>query len=267
MKTKAHILIVEDEAIIYQRMRKVLQKEYYSVDEYTPSYDQALMRIKSNRPDIVLLDINLQGDKTGLDLGKLLYEEFHIPFIYVTDFDDNETFYKGLQTHHEQFIVKTKPRLNPKEIIRNIQTALNRYEQKPVEKKGLIGLVDYLEEIKNYGKGAITKVPVSFEEIAFFTNKAFVDENEEEKKLRANYLWFLTRNKDYFFLKKSLKELYKELPYYFVRINENYIVNISPEMLQGRINGSRISIMGYELSIKESYQKEFKKRFNAIYQT
>jgi len=267
MKTKAHILIVEDEAVIYNRMRKVLQKEYYSVDEYTPSFDEAVLRIKSKRPDIVLLDINLQGEKTGLDLGKLLSEEFHIPFIYVTDFDDNETFYKGLQTRHEQFIVKTKPRLNPQEIIRAIQTVLNRHQKTEVEKKGLVGLVDYLDEIKNYGKGVITRVPVPFEDIAFFTNKAFVNEDEEEEKLRANYLWFLTKKKDYFFLKKSLKELYKELPYYFVRINENYIVNISPGILQGRINGTRLSIMGRELAINDSYQKEFQKRFDAIYQS
>jgi len=265
MKNKANILIVEDEAIIYNRMRKVLQKEHYAVDEYTPSYDEAIVRIQQKRPDIVLLDINLQGAKTGLDLGKILSEKYHIPFIYVTEFDDNETFYKGLQTRHEQFIVKTKPRLNPTEIIRAIQTVLNKRKDIDYEKKGIIGLVDYLEEIKKFSKGAITRVPVPYEEIAFFTNKPFINDNDEEEKLRANYIWFLTKKKDYFFLKKSLKEVYETLPHYFVRVNENYLINILPEILQGRINGTRVSVLGHEINLTGSYMTEFQKRLDWIY--
>jgi len=266
MKTKANILIVEDEAIIYNRMRKVLQKEHYTVDDYTPSYNEAIARIQQKRPDIVLLDINLQGNKTGLDLGQVLSEMYHIPFIYVTEYDDNETFYKGLQTRHEQFIVKTKPRLNPSDIIRAIQTVLNKRKDITYEKKGIIGLVDYLEEIKKFSKGAITKVPVAYENIAFFTNKPFINNNDEKEKLRANYIWFLTKKRDYFFLKKSLKEMYETLPHYFVRVNENYIINILPEILQGRINGTRVSIFGTEINLTESYIKEFQKRFDWIYQ-
>ena len=265
MKTKAHILIVEDEAIIYNRMKKVLEREYYSVDEYTPSHDEAIARIQQKRPDMVLLDIHLKGEKTGLDLGEKLSEKYHIPFIYVTEYDDDETFYKGLQTHHEYFIVKTKPRLDHKEIIRAIQTVLNKRKFPYSEKKGIIGLVDYLEEIKKYGKGTLTRVPVPYKNIAFFTNKPFINENNEEEKLRANYIWFLTGNKDYFFLKKSLKEVYKTLPHYFVRINESYIVNILPGILQGRINGTRISILGHELPITDSYAKEFHKRMEWVY--
>jgi DNA-binding LytR/AlgR family response regulator len=66
-------------------------------------------------------------------------------------------------------------------------------------------------------------------------------------------------------LKSSLKELLKHIPPYFVRINESYIVNISPEILEGRINGSRISIMGQELRIKRTYAKAFEKRLVSLY--
>jgi len=268
MKPKAHLLIVEDEALLYKRMRKVLEKEFYSVDEYAPSVNQALSLIKTKTPDLVLLDINLQGEATGLDLGRLLSEEYHIPFIYITEYDDDETFYKGLQTQHEHFIVKTKPRLNPKEIVRTIQTVLKKNEKQPdtFTKKGVIGLVDYLDNIKKYSKGTITRVPIAYKDIAFFTNKDFINENDEKESLRANYLWFLTKDKEYFFLKKSLKDLLSVLPNNFVRINESYIVNISPDILSGRINGSKLSVMNHELTIKETYTKEFKKRFFAMYQ-
>ena len=266
---KAHILIVEDEALLYKRLRKVLEKENYSVDEYAPSVADAIAYINTKRPDIVLLDINLKGEQTGIDLGKLLYEEYHIPFIYVTEFDDNQTFYEGLNTHHEQFIVKTKPQLISLEILRAIQTVLkrNNLNSKAIIKEGVMGLKGYLDDVKKYGKSDFISEPVKFKDIAFFTVRSFTNKDNEDEELRANYLCFLTKSGKYYFLKKSLKDILRTLPYYFVRINESYIVNISPEMLGGRINGTKLSIMEKELTIKSTYSKEFKKRFEMLYQS
>ena len=152
--SKAYILVVEDEALIYRRLKKMLVKENYQVADYTPSVLDAVAEINKKRPDIVLLDIQLQGEQTGLDLGKLLYEEYQIPFIYVTSFDDNETFFKAINTHQAHYFVKTKPRLNSKELLRVIQTALfnNKPENTvPIHKENIIGYVDYIQETKNLG--------------------------------------------------------------------------------------------------------------------
>ena len=244
MKPKATILVVEDNALIYKRLKMALISENYIVEPFTPSVEKALHLINKKRPDVVLLDIDLQGDLTGLDLGKLLSNEYHIPFIYVTDFNDDQTFYEGLNTQHEQFIVKTKPQLQPKEIIRAIQTVLSRSKtvETTITKEGLIGLVNYLDEMKSQGMDTISKVPIKFEDIGFFTVKPFVNKSKELEHLRANYLWFKTKDNKQYLLKKSLKELQGCLPYYFVRINESYIINLSPEIFNGRINGIRISI-------------------------
>jgi len=266
---KAHILVVEDEAILYKRLRKVLTNEHYSVDEFTTSVADAIARINTKRPDLVLLDIDLQGEQTGIDLGKKLNEIYNIPFIYVTAYGDDQTFYDGLNTHHEQFIVKEKSQFESTEIIRAVQTALKRNEIKNnvFAKDGIIGLVDYLDKVKIYGNKGVTRVPVKYSDIAYFTVKPFINEDKKEEKLRANYLWFLTHSKEYYFIKDSLKNVLRELPYYFVRINESYIVNISADILKGRINGSRLSIMNKELTIKDTYRKEFNKRFEALYQS
>lgn len=266
---KAHILIVEDQPALYERLRRALTKQKFTVDDYTKSYDEAILRIKETRPDIVLLDIDLDGQKDGIDLGKTLHSQYKIPFIYVTDLDDDMTFAKGLHTNHEHFIVKTKPRLNIDDVTRAIHTVLHKCENNLLnqQKDAIIGLVNYLDEINDFGKGGLTRVPVPYNKIAFFTIKPFINEDDEEEILRANYLWFKTIDKEYFFLKSSLKELLKHLPNNFVRINESYIVNVSPELLDGRINGSRLSIMGQELRIKRTYAKEFEKRLQGLYHT
>ncbi len=280
MKTKAHILIVEDKALIYKRLKMVLKEQYYSVDDYTPSVEEAIGRINSTRPNLVLLDIDLQGEHNGIYLGQLLKNEYHIPFIYVTEFDDDQTFYKALHSGHEDFVSKkdidlkeeelvipTKPHLDEKKLIRAIQNTLNRntIRQEPVIKDGVMGLLGYLDDIKIMNHGQITKVPVRYSDIVFFTVKSFI--NNEEKDLKPNYVWFQTKqNDDYYFLKTSLKELQKTLPYNFVRINESYIVNISPDFFKGRINGSKMMVWNKEFTIKKTYKDEVEKRLKHFYQ-
>ncbi len=263
MKTKAHILIVEDEALLYKRMKSVLQREHFSVAKYTPSVAEALEQIQQQIPDLVLLDINLQGEATGLDLGKILHEQYGIPFIYVTDFSDDYTFYKGLETQHEHFIVKTKPHLNPSEIIRAIHTVLQRSQNNKnnVSTQGVLGLIDYINNLKEAGGGKITRIPIPFEDIAFFTTDLLPD----GEKLRKNYIWLLRTNGTSFFLKSSLKELLQSLPPYFVQISDCYIINISHHILAGRINGSRLSIMQRELSISRNFLSHVNKKIAMLY--
>lgn len=280
MKTKAHILVVEDKALIYKRLKMLLKVHHYSVDDYAPSVEEAIGNINKKRPDLVLLDIDLQGKHNGIYLGNLLKKEYNIPFIYVTDLDDDQTFYESLQTKHDDFIpkkdinlteeepivIQTKPHLDEKRLIRSIQTILQKQteNQQPL-REGIMGLIGYLEDIKELDKSRVTRVPVKYEDIIFFTVKPFINENEKEETLRANYLWFKTRNGEYFFLKTSLRDIQKTLPYYFVRINESYIVNIAPDVLKGRINGSRLSIQNQEFTIKNTYKGEVNKRLKHFY--
>ncbi len=281
MKTKAHILVVEDKALIYKRLKMILKEHHYSVDDYAPSVEEAIGNINKKRPNLVLLDIDLQGEHNGIYLGNLLKKEYNIPFIYVTDLDDDQTFYESLQTKHDDFIpkkdinlteeapivIQTKPHLDEKRLIRSIQTVLQKQtKNQQAFRGGIMGLIGYLDEIKELGKNRVTRVPVKYEDIIFFTVKPFINENEEEETLRANYLWFKTRNNEYFFLKMSLRDLQKTLPYYFVRINESYIVNIAPDVLKGRINGSSLCINNQEYTIKSTYKEEVNKRLKHFYQ-
>lgn len=264
---KAHILIVEDESILYERLRRILAKENYTIDTYTPSVKDAIACINTKRPDIVLLDIDLQGEQTGIDLGKQLSETYKIPFIYVTQYGDNETFYKGLNTNHEHFIVKTKPRLNTGEILRTIQTVLKRNESKEPMflKDGIMCYIDYLDRIKKYPNNTITRIALPFKKIAYFTTESFKNVNDELTVLKENYVRIEDNNGDRYFYKSSLKKIIAILPNYFVRISESTIINLSPTIFKGRINGSRLSVNNLSFSIKETYAKEVKKRLKSLY--
>jgi CheY-like chemotaxis protein len=270
---KAHILIVEDEAILYERLRRFLANNHYTIDKYTPSVEVAIARINAQRPDLILLDINLEGELTGLHLGKKLSETYGIPFIYVTNYDDNETFYQGMATNHKHFMVKTKPNINTDELLRVIQTVLNntqKQQSKKVVKEGIMGLVDYKENLKDLGRHDLNMVNVPYRDILYFSVKGIRRKDEEGNvkihKLKENYIWLLTEHGEVFFIKKSLKGLMSTLPDYFTRINEGYVINLLPKKLKGRVNGTHVKIGDEVLKITHTYTKEFEKKLHRYYQ-
>lgn len=262
MNQKAHILIVEDKSLLYKRLAMFLKDQNYNVSEYCPSVDMALNSIKKKTPDIALLDIDLKGEKTGLELGEILRSQFNIPFIYVTDYDDDETFYQGLATKHEHFLVKTKPHLDTKVLLRAIQTVLSKSNKPKQEtKKSIMCYVGYISDIKQQGLDEVSQVPLLFDDITLISTK-----KRDGVKLKPNYVCLETFQKKTFYLPVSLSEIATQLPLQFTRINESEIVNLSEEILDGRINGSRLKIGDNVFHISKTYKSEVENRLNLIYQ-
>lgn len=263
---KPRVLIVEDEAILYDGLRTALEKERFIVDDYTKSYNEAIERITSETPDIVLLDIDLEGDKDGLDLGKELNNKYKIPFIYITNLDNDTTFQQGLKTNHEHYIVKTKPSLNTKEIVRTIHTVLNKTQNNSESKQGLMGTVDFKENIRDrYGADDITRIPINFEDIIYITNKNFVTNEDKKVVLQDNYSCIITQTNQPLYYYSSLKGLMRSLPINFIRTSANFIVNLEKGNFDGLINGSSISINNTKYKIEETYKIEAKKRIDSFY--
>lgn len=291
MKNKAHILVVEDKSLIYKRLKMILKDHHYSVGSYSPSVEKAIGNINKERPDLVLLDIDLQGDHNGICLGNLLRKEYNIPFIYVTDLDDDQTFYEGLKTKQGDFIskkdinlteedpivIQTKPHLDEKRLIRSIQTVLELYKSppKPLIKEDILVYVDYVQNTKDLDNKTISQVGIPFKEIAYFTtNTEEIDEQKTEERKKTMYKKLERNNaRAYTWMKKSyivpnnLSVILKKVPPYFVRISDDYIVNIDNEFsLQGRINGKRIKIADQVLEISDRYKAEVEKRFESLYE-
>jgi len=270
-KTKRHyILIVEDNALLYDRLAEKLTEENFEVSDFTPSVEDAIESIEKRRPDIALLDIMLEGDKTGLDLAKIINENYNFPFIYVTSMDNDYYFHKALQTHHQNFIPKKNSYDFFKNLLRAIYTALELNKEKNAEKKthepqaiGLEGLVDYLTNIKNMPANQVSKVPVKFEDITYFSLNSFVNDKGKKEELPPNYVWFLTKDNKRYFLPASLSDLSQSLPRNFIRVDRKTIVNLN--YIEGRINGVKIKIKDKVFSISSTFKENFFQRYAEIY--
>ncbi len=99
-------LIVEDELLIAEHISGILTKAGYVNNTIAISVDEAIESIEKHRPDMVLTDIALGNQRTGIDLGQLLFEQYKISFIYITSHSSPEILTKAKHTHPNAFLVK-----------------------------------------------------------------------------------------------------------------------------------------------------------------
>jgi CheY-like chemotaxis protein len=81
---KARILVVEDESIVALDMRSRLISMGYDVSGIAASGEEALQLVAQSKPDLILMDIKLQGDLDGVDTAELVHKTADIPVIFVT---------------------------------------------------------------------------------------------------------------------------------------------------------------------------------------
>lgn len=102
---KKKILIVEDQFIEANNLQMILEKTGYIVCGIARSVPVALDIVEKEKPDMVLLDIFLQGNLTGIDLAKKLREQ-NIGFVYLSANSNKKTLDDAKVTRPYGFLVK-----------------------------------------------------------------------------------------------------------------------------------------------------------------
>jgi PAS domain S-box-containing protein len=121
---KARILIVEDEAIIAAVIAAALKKFEYEVIDILDSGEAAAARALEKRPDLVLMDIRLQGELDGIAAVERIQEEADIPVIYLTAYADELTLERAKRTRPYGYIPKPFQEI---ELKTTIEMALHKH--------------------------------------------------------------------------------------------------------------------------------------------
>lgn len=98
--------IVEDEMIIADVLALTLRKLGYTVSFTTAGYKDAVQMLEEKQPDLLLLDINLGGQKDGIDVAKYVRTHFSIPVIFLTANSDKATINRAKEVKPNAFLVK-----------------------------------------------------------------------------------------------------------------------------------------------------------------
>jgi len=129
---KFKILIVEDDALVAQDIKQILQNSRHSVTSVATSGQEALIKAKKDSPDLVLMDIVLKGKINGIETAHKIHAHFDIPVIYITAYSGKDTLEQAKLTHPYGYLIKP---IDEKELLIAIEIALNKYwEKKNVER-------------------------------------------------------------------------------------------------------------------------------------
>ena len=100
------ILIVEDEMFSAVFLKKTIQNLGYLPVGTVSSGDEALEQTEQSDVDLVLMDINLVGDMDGIEAAKVLKQNYELPVIFITAYDDTTTRSRAMKIQPEDFLTK-----------------------------------------------------------------------------------------------------------------------------------------------------------------
>ena len=106
MSNSLKILVVEDEALTALELQKKLVSWNYDVIEIVSSGEKALEKALELKPDLILMDILLKGEMTGIDAAREIKNKIEIPIIYLTAYCNSETFEGAKITQPNAYLIK-----------------------------------------------------------------------------------------------------------------------------------------------------------------
>ncbi len=119
------VLIVEDEPLIAEDIKAILQEVNYHVVGIAYNKTQALDLLNTHTPDIALLDINLGNNTDGILIAEEINNRYHIPFLYLTSYSSKIILDKVKYTFPMGYIVKP---FDEADIFTGIEIALSNYQ-------------------------------------------------------------------------------------------------------------------------------------------
>ena len=125
------VLIVEDDDLISSLIEDYLGRKNYSVVDKVTTGEEALDKAIKHLPDIILMDIRLEGKIDGITATRYITSMFRIPVIYISGEKNEELFRMAAASGPTSFI--TKP-FTANDIYSNIEIALAQTEMKKAGK-------------------------------------------------------------------------------------------------------------------------------------
>lgn len=239
--SKVKILVVEDEIIIADHICDTLEDLGYNALEPVINYTEAIETIEAEKPDIAILDIQLSGRKTGIDLAEKIRSDYDFPFIFLTSNADPLTVSQAKKVMPPAYLIKP---FTKDELYSSIEIALFNYSKKvgEVNDEELIIKDAFFIKEKN------VFIKLKFEDILYIKSDHVYAEiqlkNGQKHLIRGNLNHIITR-----------------LNNQFVRVHRSYIVNLA--YLQ-QIDQNTIVILATSIPIGKKYKDELLGRINLL---
>ncbi len=208
------ILVVEDEMLIGAKIAMQLTNMGYEVSGILPRGEEAVLHVKDNNVDILLLDINLKGELDGIETARQIQMQSGIPIIYLTANADEVTFNKAKTTKPAAFISKPFKQLDLQRAIELTICRMAENETGPHTNNETGDGQHFILKDRIFIRSKDKMIKIMVTDILYI-------------EADRNYSRIFTGHKEYL-LSVTLKAIEEKLSMdLFVRIHRSYIINIA----------------------------------------
>lgn len=233
------VLIVEDEVIVAEEISADLEDYGFKITEIAISSEECFSAIENDVPHIILMDINIKGNKDGIETAKLIHQTSTIPVIYLTANTDSATFKRALKTAPNAFI--SKP-YSKNDLYSAIEIACNKHNEKLIEEQNpIVNDSFFVKDGDYYSK-------LKFDDINYIEadgSYCNIYSNNKKYTLSSNLNHFQNNHKSPI----------------FVRTHRSYIININKVEA---FDKESVIINSKAIPISKSHQKEIMNFFNKL---
>lgn len=232
-------MIVEDELIIAEDMREMLEDLGYEVVGVTGEPEEAMRLIAATDPDIAMLDITLGTQQSGLELARNIATRHHLPFVFCTSHADKATVSKATKLHPHGYLVKP---FEQKDLFSSIELALSNFSQK-----------------RNAGEKQNFEKPMDL----IIKDSLFIKEGHLYVKVKIAHILWLSPDGNYTTIHEingkkhvvriPLKDLHEQLPpERFFRTHRSFVVNLD---YVDAINNQNVYLEGEPIPLGKNFRE------------
>jgi two-component system, LytTR family, response regulator LytT len=207
MEKQVKILVVEDEMIVADYMQDCLQKLGYRVTDICISYDEAVAALEKDKPDFILLDITLKGQKSGIELGQFINTEHRLPFAFITSHSDRDTVDKAKKALPYSYLIKP---FSEEELYAAVETGLQQFASRHAKE-------DEQEQLVYLNGAIFIKHKSRFVKIRL-ADIMYAEASD-------NYSSIITESAGYT-LKTTLRNLLSTFPANFLQVHKSFVINL-----------------------------------------
>jgi DNA-binding LytR/AlgR family response regulator len=258
MPDPIQVMIVEDESIVAMDLSAGLENDGYKVVGIADNFDEAVSLFRNNPVDILLMDINIHGDKDGIETASALMNIRQVPLIYLTAFTDAATVARVKHTNPAAFL--TKPYS-----IDNVRIAID------------LALFNFAEAKPASGGGKVLPMQPGIaidkrqdkEHFLQMEDYIFIKQQYKFVKFKLSEILFAEADNNYvnlhtksqkFVVRLSLADLVDKLHFpRFVRIHRSFAVNLDEI---SSFDDQEVKIGLHEIPIGRNYRQDFLDHFN-----
>lgn len=233
MVAERSVLVVEDEPLIADDIAMTLKGNGYQVIGPVDNAVEATSALSKEKPNLVLLDIHIKGNKDGIQLASEVRSRYKLPFIFITSFYDRATLDRAKATQPQAYIVKP---FDEKDLLINVEMALFKHRKTPLS-----------------------------------TEKFFVKEKNEMIAVEAkdilyaeafdNYCKVFT-DKHSYIISHTLKQVEEKLASKsFIRVHRSYLVNFEKVT---SISESNVCLGLTKIPLAQSFRQELMERITVL---